>query len=151
MVSKWGPTTWNLFHTLVEKVKEDEFNNIKLELFYKIQNICSNLPCPDCQMHALTFLSKVNPNGITCKTDFINLICFFHNVVNKRKDKPRINIETLSEKYRNNNLIDVYNQFISNFNTRGNMKLMANNLQRQMAIKDFKKWLMLNLNKFQLP
>ena len=56
----WGSTTWYLFHTLIHKIKESEFLNLKNDYVYIIKTICSNLPCPECSQDATKLLSKVN-------------------------------------------------------------------------------------------
>jgi len=148
MTSRWGPPTWNLFHTIIEKVKDEEFLNIKNTLFHFIRRICSILPCPDCSAHATLFLSKVNPDGIKTREDFRNMLAFFHNVVNRRRHTPMINITSILETYKTNNLIVVYNTFIKEFNTRGNIKLMSDSMQRRFVVSDFRKWIMTNITKF---
>ena len=51
-IKVWGNNIWYLFHTIAYKIKEDEFNNIKQDLFYIVKTICQNLPCPECSEHA---------------------------------------------------------------------------------------------------
>lgn len=143
----WGPPTWTLFHTLAEKIHEDTFQILGPQLFYHIKKICSNLPCPECSQHASTFLEKINFNGIKSKVDFKNMLCFFHNTVNYRKKKPVFDVTGL-EKYKEYNIINVYNKFVSVYHTRGNMKLIADSFQRKLILVDFKKWLMQNIQSF---
>jgi Zn-finger domain-containing protein len=147
MAARWGPPIWIFFHTLIEKVKDDNFIEMKFQLFALIQKICNILPCPDCSGHAMTFLSKVNVSGIRDKNDFRNLMSFFHNTVNKRKGKPIIDITTMMEEYNNKNLINVYNDFIKSFNTNGNIKLMTDNFQRKITAAQIKKWVLENISK----
>ena len=52
----WGPPTWILFHTLIEKLSDEGYSKIGLALFGYIRRICNNLPCPDCAQHATSFL-----------------------------------------------------------------------------------------------
>ena len=144
----WGPPTWILFHTLIEKLSDDGFNKIGLQLFIYIKRICNNLPCPDCAQHATQFLSRVNIGNIKTKTDLKNIMYIFHNVVNKRKNKPMYNVTHLEQHYKSKNIIEVYNNFIAHFKTKGNMKLLADSFQRKMLITDFKKWLMINIRLF---
>lgn len=144
----WGPPIWTFFHTLAEKINEDNFHNIFPMLFLYIKRICSVLPCPDCSRHATIFLAKVNPSGIRNKNDFRNIMCIFHNVVNKRKNKPIFDSSNLTNTYSNNNIIVTYNNFIASFHTKGNMKLLAETFQRQMLINEFKKWFLLNIRFF---
>jgi hypothetical protein len=117
------------------------------QLFHHIKNICRNLPCPECSQHASTFLEKINFNGIKTKTDFKNMLCFFHNTVNFRKKKPVFDASGL-EKYKNMNIITVYNNFINVYHTRGNMNLLAESFQRKITLIGFKKWIMSNIQSF---
>ena len=34
MTQDWGPHTWKMFHTLVNKVKPEYFNEVKNDLIY---------------------------------------------------------------------------------------------------------------------
>jgi hypothetical protein len=144
----WGPPIWTLFHTLAEKVKEDKFNPVGLQLFAFIKKICRYLPCPDCSEHATTFLSKINNSNLKSRKDLINMLYFFHNTVNTRKKKPIHNPPVLL-KYKEIGVIQAYNNFISVYKTKGNMKLLADTFQRQIIISDFKKWLISNLIHFE--
>lgn len=143
----WGPPTWILFHTLIEKLSDEGYSKIGLALFGYIRRICNNLPCPDCAQHATSFLSKVNVSTLKTKTDLKNMMYIFHNVVNKRKNKPMYNVNDVAQ-YKNNNLVEKYNAFISNFKTKGNMKLLADSFQRKLLINDFKKWILVNFQYF---
>ena len=143
----WGPPTWILFHTLIAKLTDDGFNTIGLQLFSYIKRICNNLPCPDCAQHATQFLSRVNMATIKTKDELRNTMYIFHNMVNKRKNKPMYHVNDL-EKYKSNNSIERYNNFIAHFKTKGNMKLLADSFQRKLLVNDFKKWIMLNIRFF---
>ena len=146
-ITLWGPATWTLFHTLIEKLTDENFDKIGLTLFNYIKRICRNLPCPDCAQHATQFLSKVNIANIKTKSDLRATIYIFHNTVNKRTKKSIYNMNDL-EKYKNNNTIAVYNNFIAHYKTKGNMKLLAEAFQRQMLVTEFKKWMMYNIQIF---
>ena len=143
----WGPPTWILFHTLIAKLTDDGFNTVGLQLFNYIKRICNNLPCPDCAQHATQFLSRVNMATIKTKDDLRNTMYIFHNMVNKRKNKPMYHVNDL-EKYKSNNSVEKYNNFIMHFKTKGNMKLLADSFQRKLLVNDFKKWLMTNIRFF---
>jgi len=135
----WGPAVWTLFHTLIAKINEDAYSRVSPGMFNTIVRICKFLPCPDCSAHASTFLAKVNPQTLKTKTDFKNTFFWFHNSVNHRKNKGHFNYHQL-EVYNNYHLIGVVNNFIGKYNTKGNMKLLAESFQRQMVIKQFKSW-----------
>jgi Erv1 / Alr family len=146
--SIWGPPIWKLFHVLIEKVKDEQFQILHMELFQLIKRICSYLPCPDCSQHATLFLNKVKPNQISNKNDFKNMLYVFHNQVNARKRKPSFPYSEM-EKYKQCNIVHVYNKFISVYNTKGNMKMLTESFQRQFIIQDFKKWVLKNIQAFQ--
>jgi hypothetical protein len=147
--SVWGPPVWTLFHTLIEKLKEEHYSFLGPQLFNFIKRISSVLPCPECSQHANHFLSMVNVNLLKTKIDLRNIIYIFHNVVNIKKGKQLYNVDELV-KYKEKNLINVYNHFVSVYNTKGNMNLIADSFQRQLLLKDFKPWMMSNITKFDL-
>lgn len=146
--SVWGPPTWTLLHTLAEKIHEEDFNKLMPQMFILIKRICAYLPCPDCSQHATQFLAKLKPEQMASKIEFKNTLYLFHNMVNARKKKPLFNYGNINY-YQNLNIINVFNNFISIYNTKGNMKLLTESFQRVLVIKDLKRWLMNNINSFK--
>jgi hypothetical protein len=146
--SIWGPPTWTLLHTLAEKIHEDDFNKLLPQMFGLIKRICSYLPCPDCSEHATRFLAKLKPEQIATKLDFKNTIYLFHNMVNAKKRKPLFNYGNISI-YQNLNIANVFNNFVSVYNTKGNMKLLTESFQRSLIVKDLRRWLMANHDSFK--
>jgi hypothetical protein len=144
----WGPPIWTFFHTLAEKVNEDEFPKIKVILFSYIKRICNFLPCPECSSHAYQFLARVNINSIKTKHDFKNMLYVFHNTVNKRKTKQLFNYANMN-KYKYNNIGSTFNNFVSVYQTKGNLNLIAESFQRSLLIKDLKIWLINNHKYFK--
>ena len=143
----WGPAVWTLFHTLAEKINEEAYPYISVHLFKMITRICKFLPCPDCSTDASNFLAKIKMSDLKTKTDFKNTFYLFHNYVNAKKRKRLFNYSNMSvySKYR---LVDVVNNFISKYHTKGNMKLLTESFQRQLVIKDFKNWFTNSINAF---
>jgi hypothetical protein len=136
----WGPAVWTLFHTLIEKLNTDAYAFVINSMFNIIVRICKYLPCPDCSNDASNFLAKINLNNIKTKTEFKNMIYLFHNWVNVKKKKQLYNFTDLN-KYANLNLVNVINNFIKHYHTKGNMNLIAESFQRSLIIKDFLKWI----------
>lgn len=143
----WGPPIWTFFHTLAEKVNEKAFPNIKIAMFFFIKRICNFLPCPECSQHARVFLGRVNINIIKNKSQFKEMLWFFHNSVNKRKRKNFFNFENVN-KYKNCNLGVAFNNFIDVYHTKGNMNLIAESFQRSLVMKDLQQWLVSNYKCF---
>ena len=147
--NNWGPPTWVFIHTLCEKVKEESFPIIGPSLINILNKICYNLPCPECAQHAKTFWAKVKTSNINNKLDLINLMFVFHNMVNKRKRYPPFRYPDLNY-YKTKNLIETYNSFQKNFNTRGNMNLITESFHRNLMMSNLKKWMMENIKYFNL-
>jgi hypothetical protein len=146
--NRWGPPIWIFFHVLAEKINEEQFHSVFPILFGFIRRICRILPCPECSEHATIFLSKVNPAGVKNKDDFRNIMCIFHNVVNRRKQKTIFDRAKLTERYGGVGPIIAYNGFAGAFHTKGNMKLLADTFQRNLVLSDFKKWFLNNIRFF---
>jgi hypothetical protein len=146
----WGPAVWTLFHTLIEKVNDQAYPFIKVQLFGQIRRICGFLPCPECSADATNFLAKVNINDLKTKVDFRNTFYVFHNMVNAKKRKPLFNYSKLAS-YNNYGIVPVINNFISKYNTKGNMKLLAESFQRKMVLGEFKSWFTKTIRAFTPP
>lgn len=141
MTKFWGPSTWYLFHTLAEKIKEDNFNDNKNILLDLIKNICYNLPCPDCASHARNQLKLLNTNLICNKSDLKMVLFSFHNIVNKSLRKPIFTLDEMNEKYKNAITGNIVKYFIQVWNKKShNPKLMADDLHRERVINDFITW-----------
>lgn len=147
--SYWGPSTWIFMHTLAAKIKESSFSVIGPSLIRVLIQICNNLPCPECSQHAKQFWAKVKTVNIKTKDDLINLLFVFHNMVNKRKQLSPFKYDYLSY-YKTRNVIQTYNTFSRNFNTRGNMNLINESFRRNMMLSSLRGWLMTNLIHFDL-
>jgi hypothetical protein len=136
----WGPAVWTLFHTLAEKIREDMYPYLSRQLFNIIVRICNYLPCPDCSADASVFLAKIKISDLKTKEQFKNTFYLFHNYVNAKKRKPLFNYANMHiyGKYR---LSNVVNNFIINYQTNGNMKLLTESFQRQFVLRDFKNFI----------
>lgn len=147
--SYWGPSTWLFIHTLASKIKEDSFPLIGPNLIMIIVKICNNLPCPECSQHAKSFWANVKTANIKTKTDLINLIFVFHNTVNKRKKLPMFRYENIGY-YNTKNVINTYNNFSRNFNTKGNMNMINESFHRNMMLSSLRTWMLRNISHFDL-
>jgi len=148
---KWGAPTWFLLHTLAEKVKDESFNNIRMQLFDVIKNICSNLPCPKCSGHAIEYFKKINFNSIITKQDLKLMLFRFHNEVNINKGFAQFNEFDLDDKYSNAVTINIIHNFMFYFQEKSkNVDMISLNLYRERIIKDLKFWFNDNIQYFDL-
>lgn len=145
--SYWGPSTWIFMHTLASKVKEESFAVIGPVIILILIRISNNLPCPECAQHAKEFWSKVKTANIKTKTDLENLLFVFHNMVNKRRQAKPFKYENLKY-YETRNVVETYNAFARNFNTKGNMNLINESFHRNMMLASLRTWLMGNIQHF---
>lgn len=146
----WGPSCWYLFHGLASKVKEEDFEKIKLSLWTNIVEICNNLPCPDCRKHAMDTISKTNKQNILKSKRNLELFLFdFHNMVNTRKGYKILTIQEYDTMYKNANIQLIIYNFINVFNqSTRNSRLMTETLHRQLFMNNFIKWININKNSF---
>ena len=136
----WGPAVWTLFHTLAEKMHENAYIQLSPYLFNFIVRICKFLPCPDCSTDASKTLASVKLSNYKTKNEFKEFIYLFHNKINHKLRKQLYNYGNINI-YSRYNTISVINNFINNYQTKGNMKLLTESFQRKLIITDFKKWI----------
>lgn len=149
MNNSWGPITWYVFHGLAEKIKDEEFNNNKLQLIYLIKTICYNLPCPECREHAIFVLKKLKIQNIKTKEDFQKFVWSFHNLVNKKRNVQQITFEECKNKYKLLNINKAIENFIIIWSQNTNIvKLMTESLHRNLFLEKFRKWYLENKYKF---
>ena len=143
----WGPPIWLFFHTIISKIKDGLDVNVYKGLFRIIKTICKNLPCPTCSTDATQFLSKINEDVICSKQKLINNMYIFHNYVNKKNNKNLFNYNKIIN-YNQLDLAVIIRQFIRAYNTSGNMNLLNEAFHRQLAIKEFRRWMRANITAF---
>jgi len=147
--NQWGPPTWMFLHTMAEKIKEESFPIIGQQLIVNIMQICRFLPCPDCAEHAKQFWSNVSISNLKSKSDLINLLYVFHNTINKRKKQPAFKYDNLNY-YSTKSVIESFNWFAKNFNTKGNMNLLTESFHRARLLTALRQWFLSNIHHFQL-
>jgi hypothetical protein len=147
--SVWGPIVWTFFHTIAEKVKDDQFHKMLPSMLMYIKRICANLPCPDCSKHATQYISKINETQFVTKESFKIFLMNFHNSVNFRTGKPLFTVEQLNERYPRAITMVVVSNFIKVYSHRNtNIKLLINSFHKDILVKDLIKWFRENANNF---
>lgn len=148
MSESWGKPTWIFFHTMCEKIKEDN-NSIFEELISYIVTICNSLPCPLCTKHAIDYMKKNKTNKIKTKEELRKYLFNFHNEVNKMKNKPIFEYSTL-EKYKSESTILVYNTFNTRFfQSSGTMQMNLIHVNKYMLAR-LHKWMISNQHCFDM-
>tara|TARA_B100000424_G_C22912132_1_gene485267 strand:- start:527 stop:988 length:462 start_codon:yes stop_codon:yes gene_type:complete len=122
----WGNTVWYLFHTLIHKIKESDFNEVKNDFIFVIKTISSNLPCPECSEDAKIQLNKINFDNINSKEELKLLLFNYHNYVNKKLNKPIFDFSQVNDKYSKANIRIIYNNFFIIFSSNSNIPQLMN-------------------------
>ena len=148
--SRWGPSTWFLFHTLAQKIRPEEFHSVGTELLDMIKTICKNLPCPTCAQHATEYIQRLDYNLIKSKDDLKQYLFKFHNDVNSRRARQLFSMDELELKYAAANTVNVIKNFIAVFQYRsGSFNMIANDMQRQRQTDLIKMWFNNNVQRFE--
>ena len=147
MSKSWGTPTWYFFHTLAEKIKENEYGGIKGEVLSYIKNICSVLPCPDCRDHAVNFMKRINIGHVNTKEQLKQMLCEFHNSVNARTGSPQYSIDGL-ELYKRANFSKIFAYFKQEIGRPLHNRQLSDAMARQMALKNITIFLQNNRGKF---
>ena len=145
----WGPAIWYMLHTTAEKIKEESFSILKNDLFSHIISICSNLPCPNCSMHATTYLKKVDFSKINTKEDLKRMLFLFHNDVNKRLGKEEFTYSELNGKYSRGDYSKILNVFFKYFEDKHRtVHMLSNDMFTQRVSRKIRQWILNNRQHF---
>lgn len=148
--SLWGPPCWSIMHILATRIKEEDFENKKESLWFIINQICNNLPCPECRQHAVSLMRQTKKENILKSKDNLEIFLFdFHNLVNKKKGLRLFTKEEYNLKYKKANIREVVINFINIFNASSrNNNLMMESFHRQNFIQKFIVWINGNKESF---
>ena len=147
MSKSWGTPTWYFFHTLAEKIKENEYDGIKKDVLLHIKNICSVLPCPDCRDHAVNFMKRINIGHVNTKEQLKQMLCEFHNSVNARTGSPQYSVDGL-ELYKRANFSKIFAYFKQEIGRPLHNRQLSDAMARQMVLKNVTIFLQNNRHKF---
>lgn len=119
--TSFGTITWNLIHTLLEKMSTIvfDFENTKYTLFSLLKDICLNLPYHSCNAYYVSFFSKININNIKNMSHFKNVFFLFHNFINSKIQKKLFTYDQMSiySSYNINNIFFEYKTLLLQLNT----------------------------------
>ena len=137
----WGRSTWFLFHSLAEKIKDEYFLQIKSELCNQIYRICTSLPCLLCQKHAVEYMKNVNFKNIKTKEELKKMLFNFHNVVNAQKNYKQFTYFELEEKYKTANLNKILTNFMYQMKISRNKQAVTHTMYSMNIINNFNTWM----------
>jgi hypothetical protein len=149
--SVWGPATWYLLHSMVLKI-DDNINQSQLkELKGIILNIASNLPCPSCTQHAVSYITA---NRMELIDNIFALRVFihkFHNKVNERLKKTIMSYEDHVVMYNNMNLKYVIQNMMNIYkNMNTSVTMMLYSYHRGRLVQDLNDYFYKNQSLYRL-
>ena len=148
--SVWGPPTWRLFHCMAVKANDTMTPGQLEELKTLILRIVSNLPCPICSNHAISYFTKYSFKNIKTLSELRLFLCVFHNSVNVRTQKPTMTYEEHLLIYRQldfqlaiKNMIQTYKDL-----NNTNVTMMLYSFHRHTVLKDIDQYFHRNYSLF---
>jgi hypothetical protein len=149
MSKQWAQPTWIFFHTFIEQINDNFYQqNCKTILQY-IKNVCSVLPCPYCQEHAMEYMKRIQPKHVKTRKEMRNMLFEFHNRVNLRLHKPLFQ-ESHLEKYARIDFIKVIKQFQFVMTKNYTLNRSFNeHMMRKRIIQNIFKFLQSNIKQFK--
>jgi hypothetical protein len=133
---------WIFLHTLAARISEEGYRTLQVGIYHIVERILALLPCPECSADALSFFRTIPKKTLYTKVSLANALYLLHNKVNAKLRKPLFNSTNLST-YEYANLGKAYGNFVQVFNTTST-RIMADNMQRRMFLKQMDNWLVRN-------
>ena len=144
--SVWGPPTWHLLHCMALKAKDTMTLPQLEEMKGLIERVVSNLPCPMCSGHAMSYFKLRQFKRIQTLQQLRHFLFMFHNNVNQRIKKPVITYEEHLLVYESmtmdmvvRNMFEVY----QNMNSTS-VTMMLYSFHRKNILQDLYKYFKLN-------
>jgi len=133
----WGNATWFMMHTLAQKLRP-EYSHGAVLLVRHFQNICRNLPCPDCAEHAGRMFAQANLSAVKDKDSLVRFLWEFHSIVNQRLGKRSLTLEQCQEYYERGNTVAILKHFFAVLRSiRSQDKAMIHGFRRQQCLTTF--------------
>ena len=146
-IKLWGPSTWLLFHTLVECIKDEYYEELYPVFFNFIKQICALLPCQKCSLHASTYLKNIPVQSLRLREQFRMMLFHFHNNVNMNKKLPLFNEDQL-DMYKHQHLHLVLNNFFTHYESKRDMSQLNQSFRRKLLSTTLVQWFRDNSFKF---
>ena len=139
-----GYITWKLLHVLNEKIRPEGFKIMKNDLINITNSICINYSSKIKSQLFNIFFKNVNFGAIDKQFKLKNLYILFHNFVNKKINKPIVDIVEYTNKtfYCNASIFDIinyYNGLNNNQNIAANLNNFVNKYSNFIISHNFLK------------
>ena len=138
----WGNSTWYIFHTLAEKLKPECDSEIQT-ILYHFKQVSFNLPCMDCAKHATDMMQNAKLDKVKTRDDLKQFFLEFHNIVNKKLNKPIFSRDECDKLYAKANTVNVVNHFIAvmKSNQISSERTMMHTVTRHLCVDSIAKYM----------
>lgn len=137
-----------MMHTLAQKLRP-EHAYIVPNLLQQFENVCRNLPCPDCAEHASRMFATANIRAVVDKDNLIRFLYELHDVVNRRLGKQCPTMDECGELYTRAHTVVILKHFFKVMrDIKSQDKAMIYGFRRQQCLKAFAVFMDTNLNNF---
>ena len=146
MSKSWATPTWYFFHSFAEHIDNEFYKANRFEICDMLRNICSNLPCYDCTLHAIQYTKNtLSGKYIPDKESLKHYFFTFHNSVNMKTRKGKFSNYDM---YKKSKLEYITKLFVDKFGGSKNLQRgFSDSLNRRRICKDITKFLTKN-NKY---
>ena len=110
----WGQATWFLFHTIACRIDSEYYVKNYVKVWSFIHGCLSNLPCPYCRMHALSYIKNKKAEDVNTREKLEDFFFAFHNHVNKNTHKKQYLKKDL-KKYKRAKIDNIFKNFEMRF------------------------------------
>jgi len=137
----WGPITWNMLHTIIDKCQiNEDFESYKYKLIHIIKHLCLFIPCNESSYNSNIFFEKFSLDKIRNLDELKKNIYLLHNFINTKLNKPLFNYSDLT-RYNNMDITNVYNAFVYLYTSNVHLKNLQTYPRIISLIKDIKVFL----------
>ncbi len=144
----WGNATWFMMHTLAQKLRP-EYAHAVPGLLMQFENVCRNLPCPDCAEHASRMFATANIRAVVDKDTLMRFLYELHDAVNRRLGKPCPTMDECCELYSRGRTVAILTHFFQVMkNIKSQDRAMIYGFRRQQCMKSFAEFMDANLHIF---
>lgn len=144
----WGNATWYMMHTLAQKLRPENSSAVPVIITH-FENICRNLPCPDCAEHASRMFATANIHAVVDKSTLIQFLYQLHEAVNRRLRKQSLSMDACQELYSRAHTMSILTHFFHVMkNIKSQDRAMIYGFRRQQCIKAFATFIDANLHLF---
>lgn len=94
----FGPCTWKLLHSVSFTFPKNPTDEDKKNYLVFVESLAKVLPCPDCRTHMHAYINKTKPD-VSSRDSFARWCVEFHNDVNRRLQKPKLEYGEIKKRY----------------------------------------------------